>query len=155
MLQLALYHTSGLFDDFIRMDEANQYTHAAFLVDGQRFLECYPGKGVQWRDLRAEDGPHFDLFNLDGMTPEMEAATLSAAVSQLGKPYDWPGIIDFLMDRSDDTEATFFCSKYCFWALLMGGFALLARIRMGRVRPAELSYSTLLLAAAKPDLSSL
>ena len=144
-VQVVLFTHKGFYDELIRIDSGSEWTHAA-LKFGDRFLEAYPGVGVRWRDILPGDlDPSVaQVFTVAGMTDEISAAAQDFAVAQLGKPYDWKGIVGISVHEPNDKYDAWFCSKLVFEALRIGGIPLLQRITCGRVRPSEISYSPLL-----------
>lgn len=140
----ACFRDTGLYDDFIRLDErGDPYTHVAIYL-GDRLLEAYPGSGVRYRPMDQVDASKMDLFQVS-MTPEQEALAMAFAEAQLGDPYDWKGIAGVVVGHPDDSYDRWFCSKYCFQVAKVGGVPLLERITCGRVRPYEFSISPILI----------
>ena len=70
-------------------------------------------------------------------------------LAQVGKPYDFPGILHFATRLSEHGEAQdrWFCSELVFAAHAAAGVNLLARIDAWKVYPGMISYSPILVPA--------
>jgi uncharacterized protein YycO len=81
---------------------------------------------------------HFTVPGLD-----MEAA-VSAARTQLGKPYDWGAIVGIALHRDWRAPDKWFCSELVAWACEQAGTKLLRFDNLDRVTPGQLALSPLL-----------
>lgn len=71
-----------------------------------------------------------------------EQAVLSAARSQIGKPYDWTGILNFGFQRNWREEDSWFCSEFVAWSFEKAGYALLnVGAEVWRITPRDLLLS--------------
>lgn len=139
-MQVMFFKGKGIYDDFIRLHEDDVYTHVALVV-GDEIWEAYPGHGVRVRkisDISIDENR--DIFNIEA-TPEQEEKAISFAKSQKGKPYG--GIVSLVFDHPNDGYDSWFCSKYVFESLRVGGIYALVRTTCGRVRPSDLVHSPL------------
>jgi uncharacterized protein YycO len=66
------------------------------------------------------------------------------AFGQIGKPYDWRGVLRFVSRKPHHVNGAWFCSELVFECLARSGVRLLDRIEASDVSPQLLSYSTLL-----------
>jgi hypothetical protein len=67
------------------------------------------------------------------------AAVITAARSQVGKPYDWRGVAGLVTRERDwQGEEDWFCSELIAWALAQGGAPLFREDLVGRITPQHL-----------------
>ena len=111
------------------------WSHVA-LIDGDEIIEAAAGHGVRVRplaELLGEASEH-EVIALPARSPR---AVLAAARSQVGKPYDWRGVLGIgARRRWHDTDA-WFCSELVAWAFARGGSPLV-RIDTWRITPRDL-----------------
>ncbi|MEW6647176.1 MAG: hypothetical protein AB1450_08265 [Pseudomonadota bacterium] len=74
-------------------------------------------------------------------------SVLQRALSQLGKPYDWPGVLGYAARRDWQEDDSWFCSELVAWAFQAEGFPLLRAADAWRINPRDLLLSPLLLEA--------
>lgn len=120
----------------IRTATWSRWSHVA-LVDGETVLEAVAVHGVRRAPLadaiaRAADYAFVDLPARD------PAAVLSAAASQLGKPYDYTALLGLALRRDWQESDAWFCSEYAAWAFLAAGQPLLRAEVVRRVTPQHL-----------------
>lgn len=123
----------------VRWRTWGKYAHVAARIDDLVY-EALPGKGVICTALeeynRPEDSKVFDVVWL---TSDAEAAAEYFLTQQVGKPYDYWGVLSFLPRwRPKHAQAKWFCSE-----LIQAAFGnhLLARAHPWKVDPTLLSYS--------------
>lgn len=63
---------------------------------------------------------------------------LAAASSQLGKPYDWWGILGLSLRRDWQDPSNWWCSEYALWIFARGGVPLLRSFAIHRGTPEDL-----------------
>lgn len=95
----------------------SRFSHCAFVVPGgDTVIEAsWPG-GVRERslaDLVAESS-HREFVRIPCRSP---TAALLAARRQLGKPYDWRGVLGFWLRRNWQRDDAFLCSELIAWIL--------------------------------------
>ncbi|HZH44263.1 MAG TPA: YiiX/YebB-like N1pC/P60 family cysteine hydrolase [Lysobacter sp.] len=113
----------------------SEWSHVA-LIDGDEIVEAAAGQGVRVRplaDLLAE-ASEYEVIAVPARSPR---AVLAAARSQVGKPYDWRGVLGIgARRRWQDTDA-WFCSELVAWAFARGGSPLV-RVDAWRITPRDL-----------------
>jgi hypothetical protein len=81
--------------------------------------------GVQSRPKDYEPWSRKVLFEKE-VTKKVEAKWLDAVHSQIGKPYDHIGILDFIFGSDDDRnwrdQSAWFCDEFCLWTAEQAGF---------------------------------
>lgn len=66
---------------------------------------------------------------------------IDVALSQVGKPYDWRGILGFALRRDWQETDAWFCSEFVAWCFERAGYPLLRADRSWRVTPRDLRMS--------------
>jgi hypothetical protein len=91
-------------------------------------------------------GTRIDLFDLPGAWPATQATAWHFASQQVGKGYDFRGVLRFLprSGRHPDSDDRWFCSELVEAALYEAYSPLLLRIEPQRVTPALIVLSPLL-----------
>lgn len=129
----------GLLAALVRWQTWGKYSHVAIEIGG-RVYEAVPFKGVRrtatyvWRQRNQADE-----FFIPGLRPEYEVGIENFLVGQLGKSYDWLGVLRFIPRWKSAQNNRWFCSELIAEAL---GIAL-KRISPVKVSPSMLSYSPL------------
>ena len=111
------------------------WSHCA-IVDGQTVIEASARHGVRERplaDLLAESS-RVELVTIQTSRAE---AVLAAARTQIGKPYDWPGVLGIGFRRRWQDSDSWFCSELVAWAFHTAGCPLF-RLDAWRVTPRDL-----------------
>lgn len=133
----------------IRWFNWGDYNHVAW--EDNDTGECIESwrKGVTLSDsihVNHTPGTVFDRFRLD-TTPAQEMAVRTWLLTQVGKGYDWGGILHFITRpiADHDNKARWFCSELIFAAYqIAAGINILERIVANRVYPSILIASPLL-----------
>lgn len=151
-MKLLLFKGRGFISRLIRWQTRSKYSHAALLLsDGRTIIEAWQGAGVRVKEIT--DWTDVDLFEIEGLTPLVETRAYSFACDQVGKKYDYWGVIRFVSRRHMPANEKWFCSELAFAALEIAGLRLLERIDASEVSPHLLSLSPLLLAGKIPPLA--
>lgn len=133
MIMLALYRGKSFFPSrCIRWFSWSHYSHAAIVqerLDGQTIIEAWTPGGVQetqrFSQLHAR-GTRIDLFRFRReLSAFEECALLDFARKQLGRPYDWRGVLSFLFRARMQRKGSWFCSELVAYCCRMIGRQLL------------------------------
>lgn len=144
--KLLLFHGRGLISATIRWQTRSSFSHAALLCpDGHTIIEAWQGAGVREKEIDDWDG--VSAFNVTGMMPEHWAGALAFARAQVGKGYDYLGVLRFVSRGIRDDGQRWFCSELVFAALESVGVRLLHRIEARAVSPGLIAISPLLIPA--------
>lgn len=112
------------------------WSHCA-IIDGDYVLEATAPYGVRRRllsDMLAES-TKYDIVSIPVNSAQ---AVLEAARSEIGKPYDWLGVVGIGVRRRWQSDARWFCSEYIAWAFETGGSPLF-RVSTYRITPRDLA----------------
>ena len=111
------------------------WSHCA-IVDGVDIIEAAADGGVRIRelgDLLRESSEHAFVD-----VPTSDArAVIAAARSQVGKPYDWLGVLGIGVRRRWQDNDRWFCSELIAWAFERAGWPLF-RGQPWRITPRDL-----------------
>lgn len=106
------------------------YSHFDFVLPNGRLLGALMLEGVVIHDA-APDYLRRDRFELIG-APD---TVYDAALSQLGKPYDYTAIFGIGMHRDWDTDDAWHCCELGMWACYQAGYIPLNTMHLNRVLP--------------------
>lgn len=112
--------------------------HVDFELDDGRLLGAVPGRGVCIRP------PETSPRRIERYAVEVGQEVLAAASSQLGRPYDWEGIIGIAAHRDWQETDSWFCSELAAWAFSVVQRPLLRADQAWRITPRDLLLSPLL-----------
>lgn len=106
------------------------------IVDGDTILEASALHGVQRRTLKEllEEASEYCFVTIPVNDAE---AVIQAAGDQVGKPYDWFGILGIGLRRKWEADDSWFCSEYLAYAFEKGGSPLF-KVKPWRITPRDL-----------------
>lgn len=110
-------------------------SHVDFVLPDGRLLGAVPGQGVCIRAPEA-DADRVELYQAD--VPDWAVAY---AKSQLGRPYDWGGILGWALHRDWQCMDRWFCSELVAWSCQSASTPLLRTDAAWRVTPRDLLLS--------------
>lgn len=119
----------------IRAGSWSKWSHVA-IIDGDDVIEAVAIDGVvvtPLADRKASD-PTWQIVTLPCAKPD---AVISAARSQLGKPYDYTGVLGIGLHRDWQQTNRWFCSELVAWAFEQGGSPLFRAGASRRVTPQD------------------
>lgn len=140
---ILLFRGRGLISRLIRWQTRSVYSHAAIMTRAGTIIEAWHRGGVREKNL--SDYRDIDFFVVPDMSPEQWDRAIAFARGQLGKRYDYLGVIRFVTRRRHLSSRRMFCSELVFAALAAAGVGLLKRIPAPKVSPAMLALSPLLI----------
>lgn len=110
------------------------WSHCA-IVDGDEAIEAAAFGGVRARPL-SDMLAHATKAAMIVLPGEPEKV-IAAARSQIGKPYDWAGVLGFGFRRRWQDDDAWFCSELVAWAFAEAGTPLF-REHAWRITPRDL-----------------
>ena len=143
---IALYKGTSALSRLIRWQTWSEYSHAAWVFPDGSVIEAWKG-GVRHAPgilTQHTQGTDVDLFTLE-LTVEQRWAIQDFLIAQIGKPYDYAGILGFLAAAKTENPEKWFCSELIFAACKSTRIDLLRRVPSWKVSPGLLAYSPLLL----------
>ena len=154
---IALYQGTSAVSRLIRWRTWSDYSHAAWVCrDGSVIEAWHVGKGVR-RVAGLLDqhtpGTQVDLFDVQGLDDGRRYDVETFLLAQLGKPYDFAGIMGFVAARRVENPQKWFCSELIFAALQSVGIDILARIPAWKVTPGLLLLSPTLTNRGRGSIS--
>lgn len=120
----------------IRACTWSSWSHVA-LVDGDDVIEATAPAGVRrFPVVRAIDhAKRGQIIDLPCRNPD---AVLTAAASQIGKPYDYTAVLGLGLRRDWQEDDAWFCSELVAWAFAQAGEPLFRADVLRRVTPEHL-----------------
>ena len=111
------------------------WSHVA-IVDGEDVIEAVAGDGVRRRPMAAllAESSEFVVVSVPALNAQ---AVVAAAASQIGKPYDWRGVLGIGFRRRWQDADSWFCSELVAWAFREAGHPLF-RLDEWRITPRDL-----------------
>jgi len=120
----------------IRAGSWSRWSHVA-IIDGNSIIEAIALHGVVRTPLaeRQAADPRWSISALPCSDP---SAVIAAARGQLGKPYDYTGVLGIGFHRNWQAPDSWFCSELVAWAFEQGGSPLFRPHATHRVTPQDL-----------------
>jgi uncharacterized protein YycO len=114
-------------------------SHVDFVMADSRLLGAVPGHGVCIREPEADAG-RVEVYQAD--IPDW---ALAYATSQVGQPYDWAGVLGWVVHRDWQEADSWFCSELIAWSCQSAGHPLVRADRAWRITPRDLLLSPYLI----------
>lgn len=105
----------------IRTLTGSRWSHVDLFIDEKVLIGALPVSGVAAYDpkVRFAECSRYEIIPV-----EVSDRAIAAAISQVGKPYDWTGALGVGVNRNWQDERRWFCSELAAWCLLKGGMEL-------------------------------
>lgn len=131
----------------IRACTWSSWSHVA-LIDGDEVIEATAPAGVRrFPVVQAIDhAKRVQIVDLPCRDPQ---AVISAADSQIGKPYDYTAVLGLGLHRDWQEDDAWFCSELVAWAFAQAGESLFRGEVLRRITPQHL---WMLAPAPPPDI---
>lgn len=144
---LAFYKPTTWKDRLVCWFTDKKYSHVSIEFSNGDVVEASPKYGVRKVGLIEEAAVLGDVIDFYEITVDCDEAKVRKFVNkQIGKPYDWPMVIRFVIRKGRDKphDKSWFCSELVYSAIEAGGVKLLDNIEAWKVTPGELAQSPLL-----------
>jgi uncharacterized protein YycO len=151
---IALYKGRSLLSRLIRWRTWSEYSHAAWVCPDGSVIEAWKG-GVRHAPgplVQHEPGTEVDLFEVKGLCVAKAWRVQEFLLRQIGKPYDYAGILGFVLAAKTENPDCWFCSELVFAALKGVGVELLSRVPPWKVSPGMLAVSPFLKSLNAPSM---
>jgi uncharacterized protein YycO len=139
---ILFFRGRGLISSLIRWQTRGEYSHVGLLLPDGSVIEAWQGSGVRKTTLK--DWKGVDAFTVEGASYSQWESAISFATAQVGKGYDYWGIVRFISRGNMPDNDKWFCSELVFDAFAAAGIPLLARTHGWAVSPGVLALSPLL-----------
>ena len=135
----------------IRWWTTSQFDHVEIALGNENSIGAKPKGGVQIRPLSVEKDSKWCVCRPVGrLTNKQKNNILNFAHSQIGKKYDYLGILGFAIDRNIEDSNRWFCSEFVDKCFDVGEYTLVPRKNESQIPP-ELLFQSL---AIKPVYSN-
>jgi uncharacterized protein YycO len=143
--KILLFKGRGMVSRMIRWQTNGEYSHVAIQRPDGRIVEAWhkPAK-VRLRS-RLDDWEGVECYELVGIDPEKLDDALVWLNAQIGKKYDFGGVLRFLSRRRKQKDDKWFCSELGFEFAKRCGVDLLQNITLAQVSPTVMAFSPLLI----------
>lgn len=135
--------STSIISKFIRFRTWGKYSHV-------QIINIYPEvisadeQGVMVRNVREEELQDYAILTCPSLTEGQRHDILDFCLHQVGKGYDFLGLVDFLINEDIQDEDRFFCSELAFLAYQAAKVDLVKRLDHAFVSPMHLLISPLL-----------
>ena len=119
----------------IRAGSWSKWSHVA-IVDGDDVIEAIALDGVVRTPLATRKAKD-TAWQIVTLPCADRLAIINAATSQLGKPYDYTGVLGIGFHRNWQETGHWFCSELVAWAFQQGGTPLFREGASRRVTPQD------------------
>lgn len=142
--KILLFKGQGAISKLIRWQTNGQYSHAAIQREDGRIIEAWHNPAKVRLRGPLQNWNNVEAYDIVGMSDAQWAKAIEYAEAQIGKKYDFGGVLRFVTRWRKKKDDKWFCSELVYQAVLEAGVPLLARIQCSQVSPAVLSFSPLL-----------
>lgn len=139
MIKILFSTNDKIGSKLIRAGTWSKYSHCDILTEHGSVVGAVPFKGViEYDPAERTTGKH-EIKVVEGVSYH---EVLSNVYSQMGKSYDWLGVIGVPFHRDWQRDDKWFCSELIAWALEKSGKPVILK-RTNRVTPQDLLESPL------------
>lgn len=119
MVQLAFYNGKENFFNKMTCWRTNgNHSHVEIIfADGFSFSSSQWDGGVRFKDILYTSTDKWDILDIPDMGVRKEKLMKEWCESQVGKKYDYRGILRFFVGVKEDNPDKWFCSEICCAAL--------------------------------------
>jgi len=142
--KILLFKGRGVISNLIRWQTNGQYSHAALQLPDGKIIEAWHKPAEVRIRPPLKDWSNVDAFDVEGMTAKQWTLAAQWTQMQVGKKYDFGGVLRFVTRWRKEQDDKWFCSELVFAALKYAGVNLLERVQASQVSPTVLSFSPLL-----------
>ena len=143
MITLQFVSDDSVASDLIAWYTRSVYTHVDIVRTDGWLLGARIRGGVMVRSPTYATFKRCIRFTTT-LSTDQERMFWTAATSQIGKPYDWTGIVAFVADRNWRDPGHWFCSELVAWCFEQAGVPLLRVAGADKVTPRDLTTSLLI-----------
>ena len=145
MITVEFSDTGSIPGNAVKLFTWSWAPHVDFVLPDGSLLGARPSCGVAV--VARAPARRVERFEVDA--PD---AVLANARSQVGRPYDWAGVLGVALHRDWRATDSWFCSELIAWAFAEAGYPILRSDTVDRITPRDLLLSPLLRPVAAPPL---
>lgn len=141
MVKLIFSADTSMASRVVRIATFSWCSHVSIICPDNTVIESIPSAGVVKTPYktRINQSSRFEIYQVDAD----EQKTIAYAESQLGKPYDWAGILGWGLRRDWQEDDAWFCNELVAKSLLEAGTPVV-NSELYRITPRDLLISPLL-----------
>lgn len=141
MITLQFSTTSHIGSKLIRLGTWSDFSHVDIILPDGSLLGATATLGVAIRENDISKMTKIEKYIVQDVD---SSAIISTALEQVGKPYDWKGVLNFITRSRDwEDDSSWFCSELVAYAFKNNGTPLLNAPNY-RTTPRDLLMSPLL-----------
>jgi uncharacterized protein YycO len=137
-IKLQFSSSNSVGSRLIRWRDWSDYSHVDLVLPDGKLLGALPDGGVQIRDPYPTRSK---LILSIEVSPDKYHSILFRALSQVGKPYDYVGILGFVFNRDWEDDSKWFCSELIAWLFKECGVPILRTDNTDRISTKDLMLS--------------
>lgn len=144
---IAFYRGTSFISRAIKWFTWGNFSHVSYIFDDDRVIEAWHKGGVVERQSFHEShkpGTRVERYKVKDMTHVQEVEFIDKLRKEVGKKYDFRGIVGFIRRADTHDFLKWFCSELIMQKLKDVGIDLLCRVKAYQVSPSELNQSPLL-----------
>lgn len=134
MIALRFSGGMGLTGRVVQAATWSWASHVDFELEDGRLLGAVPGRGVCVRDPRHDAPSRVERYQVK-LPWGLYGSPLDWALNQVGKPYDWAGVLGYALRRRWQDKDAWFCSELVAFAFRGAGYPLLRANDAWRITP--------------------
>lgn len=138
-IQLIFSRSKLPFSPLVQLVTWSHWSHVGIVMDNNQVIEStFTHGGVKPVDIDTFKSRASDWIVV-ALPCTSRQAIIDAAMSQVGKKYDWTGLFGILMrERHWQEDDAWFCSELIAWAFMLGGSPLFMPDVVHRITPQHL-----------------
>ena len=142
---IGLYKGTSMISTLIKWRTWSEYSHVSWINEDGSVIEAWTDGVCQRKSIHEahRPGTQIDIFDVK-MSLEQKARIKLFLKGEIGKKYDYRGVMKFISRRSGDNQDRWFCSELIAAAFNFADVPLLVRIPVYKIYPGLLAYSPLL-----------
>lgn len=139
-MKILLSTTTSPLSAIIRTFTWSDYSHVDLVFEDDTIIAAVPFNGVMKDTLenRLKEASHYALYDIPNID---EAKAREIAESQIGKAYDWRGVIGVGFHRDWQRKDFWFCSEFATWVTIQAGNPILSADYFRRIVPGHVPFS--------------
>ena len=110
IIKFHFYKGTGFVSKLIKWRTISKYSHVAIEINN-RIIEAKEGQGVIARVPSCLTNKEFDTIEIKVVDKVKFNAFYDFLVLQIGKPYDWEAIFNFIKNWDKENPNKWFCSE--------------------------------------------